>query len=259
MKRSIAIVLLMLAIIGCEQSTTEPVVDQEPQRTLIGSATEGDLTVQLYADRIFRVGYNAVYIKVRRGGVAATNVKVTLNPVMDMGMLTHSTPVEQPDEATDAFSNHCGAILFIMAGSSSQWSVNLSVIDTNGGDTTDVHIPVDVSSSSNVKVLKSGANRTVVTLIEDTWQVGMNDVRIMLHASIDGFTFTPINDAELQIDPTMPSMGHGSSGNIDPVFADEGLYMGKMNLIMTGDWDLEVKQVNSSSDPFTVNFPIHVP
>ena len=36
----------------------------------------------------------------------------------------------------------------------------------------------------------------------------------------------------------MPSMGHGSSGNIAPVHQAGGRYEGVVGLNMTGDWEI---------------------
>jgi hypothetical protein len=39
----------------------------------------------------------------------------------------------------------------------------------------------------------------------------------------------------------MPSMGHGSSGNVSPVHTADGIYTGKVNFSMTGDWQITLK------------------
>jgi hypothetical protein len=91
-----------------------------------------------------------------------------------------------------------------------------------------------------------------------TWKVGMNDAEFMVHTTSDGFVFTPKTDLTTYLTPTMPSMGHGSSGNVDPIHKLNGMYTGKVNLTMTGDWDLEFGWMVNDS-PFKVNFPILVP
>ena len=39
----------------------------------------------------------------------------------------------------------------------------------------------------------------------------------------------------------MPSMGHGSDGNVSPVHTENGVYAGKVNFNMTGDWQITLK------------------
>jgi hypothetical protein len=38
----------------------------------------------------------------------------------------------------------------------------------------------------------------------------------------------------------MPSMGHGSSGNINPIHTSLGHYLGKVNFSMVGAWQIKV-------------------
>ncbi|MNR44863.1 hypothetical protein D3C85_1636520 [compost metagenome] len=38
--------------------------------------------------------------------------------------------------------------------------------------------------------------------------------------------------------PEMPSMGHGSPNNVEPVITKNGIYKGKVNFTMTGDWKI---------------------
>lgn len=57
--------------------------------------------------------------------------------------------------------------------------------------------------------------------------------------------FVPATDLVLEMTPSMPSMGHGSPNNESPVWNDDaqfqGLYEGKVNFSMTGDWQLDLK------------------
>lgn len=50
----------------------------------------------------------------------------------------------------------------------------------------------------------------------------------------------PATDLHLQIDPQMPSMGHGSPGNVHPVHEGDGVYRGRVNFTMSGYWIVHV-------------------
>lgn len=39
----------------------------------------------------------------------------------------------------------------------------------------------------------------------------------------------------------MPSMGHGSPNNVNPVHIEKGHYRGKVNFTMTGEWQIKLK------------------
>ena len=54
-------------------------------------------------------------------------------------------------------------------------------------------------------------------------------------------TFPAINDFKIAFSPEMPSMGHGSPNNVNPVNIGNGHYKGKVNYTMTGDWRLHFK------------------
>lgn len=57
--------------------------------------------------------------------------------------------------------------------------------------------------------------------------------------------FVPATDLVMEMTPSMPAMDHGSPNNESPVWNDDsklqGLYEGKVNFSMTGDWQLDLK------------------
>jgi hypothetical protein len=55
----------------------------------------------------------------------------------------------------------------------------------------------------------------------------------------------------------MPSMGHGSPNNINPLHIKNGHYKGKVNFTMTGDWRINLvlnKDGKTSSTFFDLLF-----
>ena len=59
---------------------------------------------------------------------------------------------------------------------------------------------------------------------------------IILHKTPDQENYTEVNNAQMFIRPWMPSHGHGSSNNMNPVFTSNGKYEGKANFTMPGKW-----------------------
>jgi hypothetical protein len=59
-------------------------------------------------------------------------------------------------------------------------------------------------------------------------------------------SFPPSTDLTVEITPEMPSMGHGSPNNVNPVHTQNGHYVGTANFTMTGDWriHLTIKEGN---------------
>ena len=79
---------------------------------------------------------------------------------------------------------------------------------------------------------------------------------------MDGMEFTPVNNLTLHVEPTMPSMGHGSLGNVDPTLMNDAWYRGEINLTMSGEWQLSFDATAGNGmmmPPFTVEFMIDVP
>ncbi len=252
------VLLATLLTISCD-TTSNPVTPEPTTKTLISSAAVDGMTVELYADKAFITGYNPVYVRLLRGTSLIKDAHVSLNPLMDMGMMKHSCPSVQPGEDPNTEGMFAGAVIYTMAGTTDEWSVGLSIHDHAKDSSYTVSIPVSVAASSAVKVLKiDGQGKTIITLMPRTWKVGKNDAEFMVHTTTDGYVYTPKTDLTPYLTPTMPSMGHGSNGNVDPVHQHDGLYKGNVNLTMTGDWDLEFGWLMSDA-PFKVNFPILVP
>lgn len=247
---------IALFIIGCEQ-TTDP-TPQPETKTLISTSTVEGLTVDLYADDSLITGYNRIYVKLRRGNTIIKDAHVHAYPLMDMGMMKHSCPVEQISENTDADGFFTGAVIFTMPGTSSQWSLDIEVHDHSTDANVKATFPITVASSNAVRVIKiDGHGKRIITLKTTTWAVGMNTIDFLVHSTMDGFEYTPVVDVTPYVNPTMPSMGHGSPGNVNPSHSHSGLYTGKVNFTMTGDWDIEFGWTENDM-PMVAHFPVLV-
>jgi len=71
-------------------------------------------------------------------------------------------------------------------------------------------------------------------------------------------SFSAVSNAEIEFEPWMPSMDHGSSNNQNPVYENEGFYHGVVNFNMTGDWELRFDIRRDDTDlglqVFEINF-----
>ena len=61
---------------------------------------------------------------------------------------------------------------------------------------------------------------------------------VMVHAT--GADGQPLDDLTLEITPEMPTMGHGSPGNVNPTPQGNGHYLGTVNFTMAGPWTVTV-------------------
>lgn len=210
----------------------------------LAKATQGNTEVELLATGPLAVGYNRVYYRVAVDGKALTAGTVEQKPLMDMGMHQHACPVEQPGQAADADGLFAAAVLPQMAsGMGGSWSMDVVVTPADGQPTTVALGSLAVAASPWSKTLAVGEgemkDRYTVTL---RWpakpKVGSNSYDVLIHKmSADMMQFSPVADATLADKVEMPSMGHGSPGNVTPA-GQGGVYSGKINLTMPGDWRL---------------------
>ena len=71
--------------------------------------------------------------------------------------------------------------------------------------------------------------------------VGINNFEIVLHYKNSAMEYLSAEEYTVAIEPTMPSMGHGSPNNVNPVHVGKGHYKGEVNFTMTGLWRIKLR------------------
>ena len=66
----------------------------------------------------------------------------------------------------------------------------------------------------------------------------------------DATSDTPVEDATVTLASQMPAMGHGTSGERAPVHDGHGVYVGQMNLVMPGNWVIELTVTLPNGESF---------
>lgn len=212
-----------------------------------GAIQGSNLNYIIYGNQnSFTTGYNKLYIELRQSGSGeqVSNAQLMLHPMMDMGSMEHSSPVVQPVyDATEKL--YKGAIVFTMpSGDMGSWVVHLQV--STGGQQYDVEIPVTIADpvKATLKSFVSAADGTkfFVALIEPSQpKVGINDMEIAIFKSGSMHDFPADSSLTVTLTPEMPTMGHGSPNNENPVHIKGGHYKGKVNFTMTGLWYLNLE------------------
>lgn len=259
MKHYLLKLLIVIAIIplffSCENSN-----DDEPASPLAGYSrlTEGyvpgaSARIEIWGKKNYFVGYNNLVFVLYDSlipGEKITDAHIHLFPVMTMGMgemqMQHSAPVENPEEEAvdDVFP---GAVVFIMpTNQEGSWKLGISVHNHmhNKEGEAEFDITVDNPSPSVLSVFTSqstDSSKLILSLLEPSVpKVGMNDIEFTIHRKADMMNFPPDDSYTIEITPEMPSMGHGSPNNVNPVNAGNGHYLGKVNFTMTGEWKVNV-------------------
>lgn len=245
------VAMAALAIIGTsckkEDTPTPPVAG--PYDSLYKLAdmpvTGTALNVALYMDEEAFTGFNHVYAVVKdAAGNVVESANVSYMPMMDMGMMQHSSPVEQPVWNAEMKAAK-GAITFIMPSTAGTWTVKVMVEDQSTMQMGEATFPVTVVDPTEARMFSfvSTVNQAKIFVAltqPKSPKVGLNDFEVVVYQKTSMMDFPPVGDLKLTIEPEMPTMGHGSPNNVNPVATDNGHYMGKVNFTMTGYWKVNM-------------------
>jgi hypothetical protein len=206
------------------------------------------MKVSYYAYENPFVGYNKIYFEIQdsiSNEVINENLHIILNPIMDMGMMMHSCPTEAVifDESAQQYS---GAAVFVMPSTAGTWTLNVIVADTaNGLEGTavfnlEVIQPEEARLVSFVSDVDPTASYFVSIIQPQNPIVGENEFEILINrrASMMDWPYEPYLNVE--IEPEMPAMNHGSPNNVNPVQVGQGHYVGVVNFTMTGWWRINM-------------------
>lgn len=261
---SLLFISFSIVVTSCSKDNMEPVADNSYQKIGEGYATGAATKVELYARQALTTGYNTLFIAlydsiskqpVERAGI-------NLLPVMDMGSMKHSSPVENP-AATATNKLFSSAAVFTMpSGSMGAWTIDVSV--TVAGKQGKLSIPVTITdpATSRLKsfISKADSSKFIIALLQqDALKVGVNDMEIAIFKVKNMMEFPADSSLTVMLTPEMPTMGHGSPNNVDPVHVSRGHYKGKVNFTMTGLWHLNLDfkagaAVADTATFFEVNF-----
>lgn len=255
------LILIALVVASSCTSTNGPSVPTTPAMyQLLGSASEGSTKVELYSKQGLVVGYNNLFIKVinTATNTIVTDAHVEMDCAMDMDTMHHRAPVEQCDCHESAIDNmwHAGAI-FHMQGGMAAWKIRLNVHNHSNNEEISVSIPVNVAPTQNVVTFSSGLDEYVVCFVPPALPViGKNAVNFVVFSTRDHIAYASRDDVAISIEPHMPSMGHGSPGNVQPVGVGAGHFAATVNLIMKGSWVISTTVTRADGPLGSFDFPI---
>ncbi len=241
LKFILSLLPVVLLLAGCDNGndSNDP-FDPTADLTMINEAYASGTLIKVYADKQAEVGYNRYYVTLSDSlsGKSIDRALVVFKPMMDMGTMKHAAPVENPQGMQAEEGLFRGAVTYIMAG---MWSMKVEFDDQNGRSGA-VSFMSDVAATQHVKkVTGSDSLSYFITLVEPMApKVGMNDFSICVNYKQNMMSFPEVTDVGVEIEPTMPSMGHGSPNNENPQHSGGAHYKGKVNFTMSGDWQVAV-------------------
>ncbi len=260
-RRSSAIAAALAALISGCGDDNHPTAPDGPSLLQIGSAADSPVEVTLYSEQSPTIGYARLTIGLRDAdtGTIIDDAQVVLTPMMHMqhddgSTMSHSAPQEAVIAGGDSLFTT--ATIFIMSG---MWEMNVA-FETESHSGT-LSLDVEVGPGSHVQAISVGDERFFVTLIEPrSPRVGPNDLELCVHRRASMMSFPAVTDLDIDMDVSMPSMNHGSSGNVAPAAAaaTDGHYHGTVNFTMTGDWHVDLALGESGEELLTTGFDMTV-
>lgn len=236
----IALLLVAFSLYSCKDDDTNPVKDNDKETlNLIANKTSGDYTFEILSEGTELLeGHSVFYIRATDNSKKSIAQDLSVNLMMDMGMMMHSTPFMTEVVTMNDKEYIKVDATFIMASAGGTWFVTLK------SETMEIDERIDytVVATGKVKKFKFEDKSYFITLRSlDSPKVGMNDFTVSIHTRESMMIHPAVTDLTTEVELLMPSMGHGSAGNVSPVHTANGLYKGTVNFNMTGDWQITLK------------------
>jgi len=247
------IIFFLISILAVSCNNDDPIIPVNNNYIKVAEAISinSSFKVEMYSKDSLFVGYNRLYFKItdNSSGISVNQATVTLHPLMDMVSFKHSCPVENPANNLPVDGYYEGVIIFSMPGTNS-WTVGVDITANGKTETSLIHLTKVIATNpvQNIVVIDSVMNGGVLTqtkypislVVPPTWKVGINPFEITVNMMQDMMNFPVCSDLTVEITPEMPSMGHGSPNNVNPVYVSNGHYVGSVNFTMTGDWRIHM-------------------
>jgi hypothetical protein len=240
-----------------------PAPSTEVPPTSLALASSGALTVELLSFSPLAVGQSRVLYKVTQDGQPVTKATLAQKPVMHMTTMTHGCPLQNPAGEANADGLFEGLIVFTMATMDQDyWNLALDVtVDGAASPVTVDFGKVTIADSTMKKVVTRGDKKIILSYgYPAAPKVGANEVVITAHMPTDmmKMNFATVDDLTFTLTPEMPSMGHGSNGNVNPTRGDDGLYRGTVVFSMPGDWVVHLNVLAADAQLATYDFALDI-
>lgn len=212
-------------------------------------------TLKVYARTAnLHVGYNDLYFAVEKteSGRHIKDFEVTaLSPLMDMGMMVHSTPIADKYDQIESYPIFHTWVAPLMAG---EWTLPISYrIKDLSGTLPGAPVTIDPTPGGQVWLKSFKWNDQTYYLVLSNPQdlkTGVNKVSAYVSKKGNNSALPYLPSTEvftIDIYPTMPDMGNHTSPNNEALQPqDDGSYQGKLNLTMTGVWDIHLHVKDAS-------------
>ncbi len=264
--RHSAIFVTVFTLLACGTQEDPPVQSAPDGPLVVATQSDSGLMVELLADKPLKVGLNQVYYRLAdASGELVSSAHITQGPLMQMEMMSHAAPYTDPAMTADEDNLFASEIVFTMAGGMmGSWSLGVDVHDVEADSDHSVTFEdleiLETDMKKNL-VVGEGDSETIyiitLNLLTDP-VVGENDFILTVHQKETMMSFPAAEDFGIEIETLMPDMGHGSAGNVAPVYDASGRYSGTVVFSMTGLWTVDFNFQLDSSNVGTVSYDFNL-
>lgn len=214
------------------------------QEFILGEMDVDGYQLQVVSHGPLHAGYNAVMAHLTNPtGQPVSGATITYKPLMAMkdGM-NHAAPVEQPVE--EAPGMYRGAVGFSMPDGPDlgDWTLAVSFNDPANNASGEGNFVIDVAPSKLISSFEASDGSKVFVMVVEPSEpvVGKQPFEVFVAQKKGMMDWPALDGLTLEITPEMPTMGHGSPGNENPVATGDGHYAGLVNFTMAGPWKITV-------------------
>ena len=259
---SSCLLLFVVLFTSCKKDDVENPLEPETNLVKIfeGNVPGASMKMELYSKTQLQfTGYSKFYITLRdsASGNRIENANILVMPMMDMGMMQHSSPFENPTSQAVNKMFPLGVVFTMPSSTTAHWIVNFTITANTHSGTVSVPLNIVDPSKSRLKSFTSAFDGSVyiAALIDPASpKVGINDMEIAIFKKNSMMSYPADSSMSITLTPEMPSMGHGSPNNISPVHTKVGHYNGKVNFTMTGLWRLNLDFMSGQAVADTTQF-----
>lgn len=250
--KTLTFALLATSIFGCKKNDNNVTTTPDPTTGYVkiasGYAIGAATKVDVYAKDSAFTGYNKLYIALTDSvtNQYVEDAEISLMPDMNMTTMSHAAPFENPASSKAQNMLFPCSASFIMSSMGGTWSLGVSVKNLASSKSGKAMLSLTVKDPAAARMFSfvsplDSAKYFVGLVPAEKTIVGANDLELVVYRKASMMSFPADSSLTISFEPTMPSMGHGSPNNVNPVHTANGHYKGKMNYTMTGTWKLAFK------------------
>lgn len=240
--RNIIFLMITLLFVACKKDKKPQPIEDNKLHLITSLKDAEGYQISLYAQKpLLETGYNQIYFKIQNpDGSNFSDSNFSFSPLMHMHTMSHSAPFEVPTYSEDKSMYEAAVIFTMPSGDMGEWELLLKI------DGRSEQMPVEISDAPTRVVGSYEGSDSIIYVLSlipphEQWKKGLNDLEIAIYSTQNKMDFLAYNDFQIELEPEMPSMGHGSPNNQNPENIGNGRYKGKVNYTMTGDWRLHFK------------------